>query len=66
MPFFQTVIGWDGEVRICCHDALNKIKIGNIKNEGLLDILESKIAKKYRNDILLNRKEIYPCNICNC
>ena len=27
MPFFQTVIGWDGEVRLCCHDALNKIKI---------------------------------------
>lgn len=65
LPLFSSVIGFDGEVRLCCNDAIGQIKLGNVKKENLYDILNGKEMKKLRNKILINREEVYPCNICN-
>jgi len=65
LPLFSSVIGYDGEVRLCCNEALGQIKLGNIKSENLYDILNSKEMKKLRNKILINREEVFPCDICN-
>lgn len=65
LPLFSSVIGFDGEVRLCCNDALGQIKLGNIKNENLYDILNGKEMKKLRNKILINKEEVFPCDICN-
>ena len=65
LPVFSSVIGFDGEVRLCCNDVLGQIKLGNIKYENLYDILDGEKMKKLRNRILINREEVFPCNICN-
>jgi len=65
LPVFSSVIGFDGEVRLCCNDALGQIKLGNIKHENLYDILNGKKMKKLRNQILINKEDVFPCNICN-
>lgn len=65
LPIFSSVIGFNGEVRICLNDPLGQLKLGNIKNENLYDILNSEKVRKIRNKIITNRKEVFPCNICN-
>lgn len=65
LPIFSSVIGFDGEVRLCCNDAIGQIKLGNIKKENLYDILNGKEMKKLRNKILINKAEVFPCNKCN-
>ena len=65
LPVFSTVIGFDGNVRLCCNDALGKMKVGNIMNNNLYDILNQKNICKLRNKILVNRKTVSPCSICN-
>lgn len=65
MPFFRTVIGWDGEIRLCCHEAMGVIKFGNIKKENLTTILNKEVFIKYREELVNNRKNLYPCNKCN-
>lgn len=65
LPIFSSVIGFDGEIRICCNDPLGQIKLGNIKNEDLFAVLNGKKASMLRNKILTNREDVFPCNICN-
>jgi len=65
LPIFSSVVGFDGEVRLCSNDAIGQIKIGNIKNENLYDILNSKKMRALRNQILINKKNVFPCNACN-
>lgn len=65
LPMFQSVIGWDGEVRLCCYDALGKVKLGNIKEVPYFDILTNKTFYELRSNIRTNRQTIAPCNICN-
>lgn len=65
LPLYTTVIGFDGEIRICCNDAIGQLKFGNIKTQMLYDILNNEQMKKLRNKICLSRDSVFPCNICN-
>lgn len=64
-PLFTSVIGWDGEIRLCCNDVLGEVKFGNIKNQNLYDILNSRKMKEYRKIITKDRNQVFPCNKCN-
>lgn len=63
-PQYRAAVGWDGEVRICYNDVLQKKKIGNIKNTHLCDILESNKMRLLRDKIRTQRCSEIPC--CNC
>lgn len=65
LPMFQTVIGWDGEIRVCTNENLGKIKIGNVKNTSFKDIINNKEYKRLQKLIAINCNSIYPCNQCN-
>jgi len=65
MPFFRTVVGWDGEVRICPHETLNKLRFGNIKHEKLFDILTKKEFMNFRETLVNRRETLSPCKDCN-
>ncbi len=65
IPYIQSVIGWDGNVRVCCYDAQATLKLGNIKEKSYLSILDSSYFNNLRKDILKQRQLIQPCNICN-
>lgn len=63
-PQYRAAIGWNGEVRICYNDILQKKKIGNIKNMPLCEILESNKMSILRENIRTQRFSEIPC--CNC
>jgi len=65
LPFYSTIIGHDGKVRLCAFDSLARVELGNIKEKGLFEILNSKEMKKIRVEVLNNRQNFYPCNECN-
>jgi len=64
-PQYRIAIGWDGEVRICYHDVLQRIKIGNIKTESLSAILNSPRYIQLIDAIQNSRQTCFPCSICN-
>lgn len=65
MPKYRTVVGWDGQVRICPHEMLARISLGNVHENKLSDLLMSEKAIILRNALENNRKQIHPCNLCN-
>lgn len=65
IPYLQSVIGWDGDVRLCCYDVLSKGKLGNIKKDSYLSILTNPEFNQLRKNILNNREFVHPCNLCN-
>lgn len=64
-PQYRIAIGWDGEVRICYHDILQRIKLGNVKYSLLSSILNSKQYVQLVYDIQHSRQSVFPCSICN-
>ena len=64
-PEYRTVIGWDGGVRICYHDILQKIKIGCIKEEKLSEILNGDLYIRLSHVIRMHRQAVTPCCSCN-
>lgn len=65
MPQYRTVVGWDGQVRLCPHEMLGKISLGNVYEKMLSEILMNKQTVKLRTFLKKNRKQVYPCNLCN-
>lgn len=65
MPYYTTVVGANGKVRLCAFDAAGQVDIGNVKEQKLFDILNSDKMKKLREQILNNRMNVSPCNMCN-
>lgn len=64
-PQYRIAIGWDGEIRVCYHDVLQRIKIGNIKSESLSGILNSPRYIQLIDAIQNSRQTCFPCSICN-
>lgn len=65
LPMFQSIIGWDGEVRLCGYDALGTVKLGNIKEKSYYEILASETFHKLRTTIRNTRQSIETCRKCN-
>lgn len=64
-PFYRTAIGWDGEVRICLNDILQKVKIGNVYEQDLAGILNGEKMTEMRDRIYSERQSFRPCCDCN-
>ena len=58
------VIRWNGATVPCCFDKNNHNEIGNIVNQNTLLLWKSNKFNKFRNTILINRKNVDMC--CNC
>jgi len=62
-PFYFLIIDITGDVRVCPHDFLKKMIIGNININNLIDIW---IKNPLRNKMLKNnRQNISPCKYCD-
>ena len=60
------VILHDGRVSICCLDIEEKVILGNVLNNTLLEIWNSKKAKEYReNHLSHKRTKLLVCKDCN-
>lgn len=59
-----TVITTDGCVIPCCFDKEGKYVMGDLKSNKLSEIWHGQKYKKFRTEILINRKGIEMCNNC--
>ena len=50
------VISWDGSIPLCCNDYENKIILGNIKENKIEDVWNSKSLRKIRT---LHKKKLF-------
>lgn len=56
---------WDGRVCLCCMDAEGKVILGNVNNDSLINIWNSKKYMEMRNKMLnMKKSEIELCRLC--
>jgi len=60
----QPVVNWNGEMAVCCFDKNNDYKVGNVKDEPLINIWKGKNFNLMREKIITNRKSIPMCRNC--
>lgn len=63
--FQSAVINSDGTVAPCCYDLYSRHIMGNIFEEDFRKIWRNTKYKKFRRQILMNRRSIPMCNICS-
>lgn len=61
----QMVFRPDGNVSLCCNDALGKFTLGNILDKSLKEIWRSEIYNFLREQIMKNRSNISLCKFCD-
>lgn len=66
-PVRQIFIDYEGNYQMCCNDWTYQIKIGNVHEEGMIDMyLNNPKLSRIRWALLNNlRKEILPCSMCD-
>jgi 2-deoxy-scyllo-inosamine dehydrogenase (SAM-dependent) len=63
-PDHHVGISFDGQILICCNDYLNEAKVGNIKDEKLIDIWQKPIYKDIRTNISSGNFTLDICKNC--
>lgn len=64
--FHQTIINWNGDINLCCHDWKNITHFGNITNTPFSDIWEKGILNYYRHELIKgNRHKFLECRNCD-
>lgn len=58
------VVTWDGQVVPCCFDKDANHVMGELKNQSLIAIWNSKAYQTFRNQLFLDRSEIEICRNC--
>jgi len=64
-PSYQILIDWNGDVFLCPQDWQRRQTMGNMMQEDVFTIWNSKILKKYRIDLLQGKRCNNPCSSCN-
>jgi len=64
-PSYQILIDWNGDVFLCPQDWQRRQTMGNMMQEEVFAIWNSKILKKYRVDLLQGKRCNNPCSSCN-
>lgn len=60
-----TVVTWDGKVVPCCFDKDATHQLGNLREQSLRDVWNSKPYRQFREAIFKNRSEIDICANCS-
>lgn len=61
----SNIVTWDGTITPCCFDKDAQHAMGNINSESIEDIWQNNNYKKFRKQILKNRKAIDICKNCS-
>lgn len=64
-PFYEMIIGWNGDVPVCCDDVMYDGVVGNIMEEGIDEIWQGGKLAVYRKMLLKNKRELPPCDKCD-
>jgi MoaA/NifB/PqqE/SkfB family radical SAM enzyme len=58
-------INWDGTAVPCCRDPLGQYIIGNVFEQGLWRVFNTKPARDFRRRILTNQHSMEICRLCS-
>ena len=64
-PSYQFLIDWNGDIFLCPQDWQRKIAMGNMMQEHIISIWDSKIMNRYRKNLLYGQRIDDPCKNCN-
>ena len=64
-PAYTSVIEWNGDIYLCCHDWQRRVSMGNVMQAEFFDIWNGSIYRKYRKDLLSGKRKSKPCSDCN-
>jgi EPS-associated MarR family transcriptional regulator len=64
-PSYQFLIDWNGDVFLCPQDWQRRITMGNVMQEHIFEIWDSKIMNKYRKNLIYGKRSDSPCTLCN-
>jgi len=65
LPFSQIVIRADGNVSLCCNDALGQTNIGSINKQDISNVWNNKIRHDFCIKLRQTRKNISTCQKCD-
>lgn len=58
------VINWNGECNPCCHDYRGEVIIGDVNNQTITEVFNSKKSNDFYENIILNRHKNDICRVC--
>ena len=61
----SNVVTWDGKVLPCCFDKDAKYELGNLNNDSMYKVWESKNYHEFRKELMRSRKNIDICSNCS-
>ena len=64
-PAYTSVIEWNGDIYLCCHDWQRRVSMGNVMQTNFFDIWNGDKLNTYRTKLLKGDRSISPCNECN-
>lgn len=64
-PSYQFLIDWNGDVFLCPQDWQRRITMGNVMQEHIFTIWDSKIMNKFRKNLIHGKRIDSPCTLCN-
>jgi len=64
-PFYQVLVDYDGAVLLCPHDWGKKLIIGNLNNQTIFDIWDSRGFSQARKRLSKADRNFAPCNVCD-
>jgi MoaA/NifB/PqqE/SkfB family radical SAM enzyme len=66
ITFHKMFIDIDGTYRLCCHDWKEKISLGNIYEQNIVDYIEDNIQlAMYRKNLIHGNRDLLPCISCD-
>ena len=64
-PSYQFLIDWNGDIFLCPQDWQRRVTMGNMMQEHIFTIWDSKIMNKFRKNLIYGKRTDNPCSSCN-
>ena len=64
-PAYTSVIDWNGDMFMCCHDWQRRVTMGNMMLNDFFEIWKGSSYTKYRKNLLCGNRKDKPCSDCN-
>jgi len=64
-PFYQVLVDFDAAVMLCPHDWGKKIVVGNLKDNTIHELWDSRTMRRVRRSLAANDRNFAPCDLCD-
>lgn len=64
-PFYQLLVNYDGAVLLCPHDWGKKLIVGNLKDNTIHELWNSRVMRRTRRTLANSDRNFAPCNTCD-